>query len=106
MFKIFNTIINNKLKDGFSEGILSKSNKITSLILDIYDRAKMSFLPLPSKIHYLFNLRDVSKIIQGICQASPKTCQSYEQLVKMTVHETWRIFGDKLSTIEDRLFLL
>jgi dynein heavy chain len=63
MFKIFNTVLINKLKDGFVDTIMAKGTKFTSLILDIYERAKLNFLPLPSKIHYMFNLRDVSKII-------------------------------------------
>ena len=56
MFKIFNTILTSKLKEGFADTIVTKGTKLTGLILDIYEKSKLSFLPLPSKIHYMFNL--------------------------------------------------
>ena len=106
MFKIFNTILSTKFKEGFADTIVTKSSKFTSMILEIYEKSKLNFLPLPSKIHYMFNLRDVSKIVQGVCQVSSKTCTSFEHFAKVIVHEIWRILGDKLNTQEDRMFLL
>jgi len=58
--------------------------------------------PIPSKFHYTFNLRDVSKVFQGLLQASPYQMRDKDQIAKLWVHETSRIFRDRLINNEDR----
>lgn len=54
----------------------------------------------------MFNLRDISKVIKGMCMSRKEEFQSAEQIYKLTVHEVWRVFGDKLNSFEDREVLL
>ena len=53
-------------------------NKIVSASMDIYKWAMEKLLPTPRKSHYTFNLRDFSKVIKGICNASPKFVETKE----------------------------
>lgn len=68
MFKIYNTFLNWHFAK-FSGEISSKVQKLTHALLDVYQQIKSTFLPLPSKIHYMFNLRDITKVVKGLCSS-------------------------------------
>jgi dynein heavy chain len=46
--------------------IKKSSESIVNATIEVYSIIKKEKLPIPSKFHYTFNLRDVSKVIQGI----------------------------------------
>jgi dynein heavy chain, axonemal len=41
--------------------------------IEIYNKIQEDLKPTPAKFHYTFNLRDVSKVIQGIMMSHPKS---------------------------------
>lgn len=41
-------------------------------VLVVYNKVRDELLPTPTKSHYLFNLRDIAKVFQGICLAHTK----------------------------------
>lgn len=63
--RIFGTMINQKLQD-FDEGVKPIGSVITKATVEVYQVVIEKFLPTPAKIHYLFNLRDISKVFQGL----------------------------------------
>ena len=54
-------MINQKLQD-FEEDVKPVGDIITQATIDLYRMVVEKFLPTPAKIHYLFNLRDISKV--------------------------------------------
>ena len=58
--------------------------------------------PTPAKFHYLFNLRDVSKVFQGILMVKPVSIQSPETLARLWINESLRVFYDRLINNEDK----
>ena len=50
----------------------------------------------------MFNLRDVSKVIQGLLMVHPNTVLNLDSLAKCWIHESTRIFCDRLTNDEDR----
>lgn len=54
-------MINQKL-EGFKEDVKPIGEILTQATLKLYSSVSAHFLPTPAKIHYLFNLRDISKV--------------------------------------------
>lgn len=55
-------------------------------------------LPIPEKFHYTFNLRDIAKVFQGILLTSPISVTDTDTFAKLWLHETSRVFLDRLCT--------
>lgn len=62
--KIFGSILNGYLKVGFQEPVQKLSESIVTSTIDVYQKIIDQLLPTPARFHYLFNLRDVSKVFQ------------------------------------------
>ena len=58
-------------------------------------------LPTPSKSHYTFNLRDLSKVFQGMLMIRQEHVTGTESLIKLWLHEEFRVFRDRLINAED-----
>lgn len=54
------------------------------------------------KFHYTFNLRDVSKVFQGMMMVTSQFIREEPQIVKLWIHEVSRVFHDRLINDEDR----
>jgi len=50
------------LGNGFPENVKKLSENVTNCSIEVYHRILKEKLPIPSKFHYTFNLRDVSKV--------------------------------------------
>lgn len=68
----------------------------------MYKEAVSTFLPTPTKSHYTFNLRDFTRVIKGILLLPASQCKTVEKIYRLWVHETWRVFGDRLVHDDDR----
>uniref|UniRef100_A0A8C8BKI7 Dynein axonemal heavy chain 3 n=1 Tax=Otus sunia TaxID=257818 RepID=A0A8C8BKI7_9STRI len=65
----------------------------------IYKMAVDNFLPTPSKSHYVFNLRDFSRVIKGVLLLEKN---DEDKLIRLWIHEVYRVFYDRLVEEEDR----
>ena len=54
-------MISQKLQE-FEEEVKATGDILTQATIDIYTSIVQTMLPTPTKIHYLFNLRDISKV--------------------------------------------
>jgi len=69
MKTIFTSILGGFFED-FPPNIANSSSEIVQASVEIYLRISEDLLSTPAKPHYVFNLRDLSKTIQGILQAN------------------------------------
>ncbi len=70
--------------------------------ISLYNSIADTFLPTPAKSHYVFNMRDISKVTQGIYIFDKFYCDSKLTIFRLWVHEAMRVFHDRLVSVEDR----
>ncbi|KAF7236750.1 Dynein heavy chain 2, axonemal [Varanus komodoensis] len=98
--RIFGTMIYQKLQN-FDEGVKPIGNIITEATVELYNSVVQRFLPTPAKIHYLFNLRDISKVFQGMLRAHKDFHDTKPSLTRLWIHECFRVFSDRLVDAVD-----
>ena len=83
---------------------------LTKLTLKMYKMISKEFLPLPRKSHYLFNLRDLMKVIQGLLAVPPgkyeATFDNKSKMLKLWVHENLCVYYDRLIDDKDHVLFM
>ncbi|KAE8911583.1 Dynein heavy chain 7, axonemal [Phytophthora fragariae] len=86
----------------FPQAVKQLGGAVVSATIDIYNTISQALLPTPAKSHYTFNLRDLSKVFQGVAQASSDTIKDGKDFVRLWSHECLRVFSDRLIDDKDR----
>eukprot|EP01135_Chromosphaera_perkinsii_P005558 Nk52_evm107s352 gene=Nk52_evmTU107s352 len=97
---IFSSLIGQKLQD-FEEDVKPLGEQMTQATYTIYSTISNQLLPTPAKIHYLFNMRDISKVFQGLLRANKTYHDTRESILKLWTHECYRVFHDRLINATD-----
>ncbi|KAL0211729.1 hypothetical protein RCL1_005355 [Eukaryota sp. TZLM3-RCL] len=85
----------------FSSELSSVLNNIIPMTFSLWDKVKQKLLPTPSKFHYMFNLRDLSRITQGLLTVTNEHLKSPSQLVSLWKHECCRVLSDRFIDPND-----
>jgi len=101
MFTIFSSIVTGFLVAS-QPTISHVGEKLVHSSVNIYLQIQKDLLPTPLKSHYTFNLRDLSKVFQGVLMTNPKFISSKDSLIKLWCHESQRVFRDRLIDQDDR----
>ena len=75
---------------------------LTKATIDLWVQTKAKMLPTPSKFHYIFNMRDMSRIFQGILFCPLDCVELSNNLLKLWMHECQRVLCDKLVNSKDK----
>lgn len=121
MHAIFQTIMVAHLSycTSFTKSVKEMLLQVVDATCQLYLSVARDLLPTPSKCHYLFNLRDVTKLIQGVVLGTRRFCSgastnhstavsalasalTVDSVAKLWAHESIRVFRDRLVEERDR----
>ncbi|XP_030585284.1 LOW QUALITY PROTEIN: dynein heavy chain 1, axonemal-like [Archocentrus centrarchus] len=98
--KIFSTILGSWMEP--VQTIQPLNESLVDATIRVYSTITSQLLPTPAKSHYTFNLRDLSKVFQGILMAEASMIEDKIQLLQLWYHESCRIFQDRLVCAKDK----
>ncbi|CAL1172366.1 unnamed protein product, partial [Cladocopium goreaui] len=101
MSTIFGSIISGFL-GRFKSEVQGLANASVQATIDIYNKCGDELLPTPTRPHYTFNLRDVSKVFQGLLMVKAMHVPNAEAFTRLWYHELSRVFCDRLISKADK----
>ncbi|XP_058455827.1 dynein beta chain, ciliary-like isoform X2 [Malaya genurostris] len=103
LYHIYYSILSQHLSNPLNKFSIQTQKICAALVscaLNLHLRMGQTFLPTAIKFHYVFNLRDLANIFQGMLFANGDTCPEPNYLIRLWVHEATRVYSDKL--VDDR----
>ncbi|XP_023565616.1 dynein heavy chain 11, axonemal [Octodon degus] len=85
----------------FGPSVLRSGPALIQAAVAFHQMMTQNFVPTAVKFHYIFNLRDISNLFQGILFASPECLKGPNDLIYLWLHESSRVYGDKLVDTKD-----
>lgn len=89
-------------KRGFTAEVRSLIKKVIPLTRELWARTRANLLPTPAKFHYVFSLRDLSRVWQGMVGTLPTVIESEKCLMLLWKHEFSRVFSDRFTHEKDK----
>ncbi|PSN46658.1 Dynein beta chain [Blattella germanica] len=85
----------------FPMSVCKLTPNIVAASLALHNKVSQVFLPTAIKFHYIFNLRDFSNVFQGLLFSGNDCLPQPTDLVRLWMHESQRVYGDKLVDEKD-----
>lgn len=100
MFHIYHNILSQHVENpmnNFSKKIVAICESVVRAAIALHQRMNQMFLPTAAKFHYNFNLRELANIFSGMLCAKGECCPNENMFVRLWLHESARVYGDKLT---------
>ncbi|KAH0539600.1 hypothetical protein KQX54_006018 [Cotesia glomerata] len=101
IFRIFtNTLLYNLKNNQFSSDVIGSVNSMINATIYVYNSLiERKFTPNDQMCQ--FNLRDIAKVVSGCSLIHKESAETKITLIRLWVHESLRIFGDRITGEED-----
>jgi dynein heavy chain len=97
---IYSTFLEGHLKS-FTEEVQGLANNLLSAALQLHASITTTFRKSATNFHYEFNIRHLSNVFQGLLQAQPSEFKDASKFAVLWLHESERVYGDRLVNAED-----
>lgn len=100
--KIYRTIVDWWIRRlSIPEELGANGPSLVEATIEAYQSVKIELLPTPQKSHYLYNMRDMSKVFQGMSMVGTPP-SDLRSMLRLWGHEMLRVFYDRLAEDKDR----
>lgn len=108
LHRIYNMILLTGLKNrGHSADVAATVTQIINATVSIYRSAVCHLKPTPQKCQYQFSIHDLARVFNGcMCLKKDALADQKKIFPRIWVHETLRVFYDRLVNGDDRKWLL
>ncbi len=100
LMKIYGTFLQGHLKK-FKEDVQELSTKILQAALALHERVSSTFRKTAINFHYEFTVRHLANVFQGLLMSTPELCNNPVKWGKLWLHESERVYADRLVTLTD-----
>lgn len=102
LLTIYQTFLDGHLtSQGFSSSVLSISSTLIKGALAVHKEVSETFRKTAANFHYEFNIRHLANVFQGLLVATAVTFKDPEKFVVLWLHESERVYGDRLVDYDD-----
>ncbi|XP_072767052.1 dynein axonemal heavy chain 7 [Anoplolepis gracilipes] len=106
IFRIyFNVLSVNLKKNLFAADVTASVTSIVNATIDVYKSVIKTLRPVPNKMHYCFDMRDISRVINGCSLIQKESVETKITFIRLWVHEILRVFNDRMLDESDKEWL-
>jgi dynein heavy chain len=99
--EIYGQMMNGRFK-GVSLYMQTIVDHLPNFSVSLWNWMRTKMLPSPSKFHYTFTMRELSRVFQGLLRTPRSSVPDAKTLTILWRHENERVYADKLTTLEDK----
>ena len=86
---------------GFKPAVIETVGQVVKAGLALHTSICKGFRKTAQNFHYEFNIRHLSGVFGGLLQVKPNDVSDPEKAVMLWIHETERVYGDRLVSMAD-----
>ncbi|EFN82623.1 Dynein heavy chain 7, axonemal [Harpegnathos saltator] len=106
IFRIYsNVLLANLKKNLFAADVTANVNSMVNATIDVYKSVMKTLRPVPNKLCYFFDMRDVSRVITGCGLIQKESVETKITFIRLWVHEILRVFRDRMLNEADKEWL-
>ena len=100
LLTIYQTFLDGHIQS-FCDEIKNQGSNIIKAAMGLHALVYSNFRKTAANFHYEFNIRHISNVFQGLLVSQPNQFDNVEKFVLLWLHESERVYGDRLVNSDD-----